>query len=101
MQLAQGLNRAATVNPAGPATILGDRRRCWAESAARVARLAGGLGTLGIGRGDRVAILALNSDRYFELLFAVPMAGAVLVPVNTRLAPPEIAHILRDSGAKA
>ena len=101
MYLVQGLNRAATVNPSGLATVFRDRRRNWAESAARIFRLAGGLPTLGINRGDRVAILALNSDYYFEALFAAPAAGAVIVPINTRLAPPEIAFILEDSGAKA
>jgi long-chain acyl-CoA synthetase len=101
MHLAQGLNRAATINPRGTATVFGDRRRSWAEVADRVARLAGGLTRLGVARGDRVAVLALNGDRYFEALFAVPAAGAALVPINTRLAPPEIAHVLEDSGAKA
>lgn len=50
--------------------------------------------------GDRVAILALNSDRYFELLYAIPWLGAVMVPVNTRLAMPEIRYVLDDSGAR-
>ncbi len=49
--------------------------------------------------GDRVAILALNSDRYFELLYAIPWLGAVVVPVNTRLATPEVRYILEDSWA--
>ena len=51
-------------------------------------------------RGDRVAILALNSDRYFELLYAIPWLGGVMVPVNTRLATPEIRYVLEDSGAR-
>ena len=50
--------------------------------------------------GDRVAILALNSDRYFELLYAIPWLGAAMVPVNTRLATPEIRYVLEDSGAR-
>src|SRR5690242_1201074 len=101
MYLVQCLNRAATVNPSGLATVFQERRRNWAESAVRIFRIAGGLSALGIDKGDRVAILALNSDRYFEALFAVPAAGAAIVPINTRLAPPEIAFILDDSGAKA
>ena len=76
-----------------------DRRRTWAEFGARVARLAAGLRSLGLGAGDRVAMLALNSDRYFEYLFAVPWAGGVLVPINIRLAAPEIAYWLTDSGS--
>ena len=101
MQITQALNRAAMVNRGGVATIFRARRRSWAESAARIAGIAGGLARLGIGRGDRVAILALNSDRYFEAMFAIPGLGAIIVPFNTRLAPPEIAFMLADSGAKA
>jgi long-chain acyl-CoA synthetase len=101
MYLIQGLNRAATVNAGGLATSCAGRRRTWAELAARIARLAGGLAQLGIGKGDRVALLALNSDKYLEALYAVPCLGAIVVPLNTRLAPPEIAFILEDSGAKA
>ena len=51
--------------------------------------------------GERVAILALNSDRYFELLYAIPWIGAAMVPLNTRLATPELEYILADSGAVA
>jgi len=71
------------------------------QTADRVARIAGALTALGVQRGDRVAILALNSDRYFELMYALPWIGAVMVPINTRLAAPEIAYILEDSGACA
>jgi long-chain acyl-CoA synthetase len=90
MFLAQTLNRAATINASGTATIFRDRRHVWGETADRTARLAGGLSRLGLAKGDRAAILALNSDLYFETLFAVPMAGAIIVPINTRLAPPEM-----------
>lgn len=100
MFLTQGLTRAATINPNVPATINRDRRRTWAECADRIARIAGGLAASGIQRGDRIAILALNSDRYLEALFAVPMLGAIIVPLNTRLAPAEIAYILADSGTR-
>ncbi len=99
MYLTQGLRRAAQVKPEGAATVFGDRRRTWRETEGRVARLAGGLERLGLSKGDRTAILALNSDRYLEFLFAVPWAGGATVPLNTRLAAPEIAYILEDSGA--
>lgn len=99
MHLGQGLKRAVQTRPNATSTIFRDRRRTWRETADRVARLAGGLQRAGIGKGDRVAILALNSDRYFELLFAVPAAGGMTVPLNTRLAPPEIAYMLDDSGS--
>src|SRR5690242_16858885 len=101
MYLVQCLNRAATVNPSGLATGSQERRRNWAESAVRIFRIGGGLSALGIANDGRVGILALNSDPYFEALFAVPAAGAAVVPISTRLAPTEIAFILEDSGAKA
>jgi long-chain acyl-CoA synthetase len=63
-------------------------------------KLAGALRGLGLGPGGRVAILALNSDRFLEYLYAVPWAGGIVVPVNVRLAPPEILQILEDSGSE-
>jgi long-chain acyl-CoA synthetase len=65
-----------------------------------VARLAGFLHARGFETGERIAILSLNNDRYFEALFAIPWAGGVVVPINTRLAAPEIDYLLRDSGAR-
>ena len=100
MYLTQGLRRAAQIRPRGQSTVFGARRRVWSQTADRVARTAGGLSEAGVQPGDRVAILALNSDRYFELLYAIPWLGAVMVPVNTRLATPEIRYILEDSGAR-
>ncbi|HSI00847.1 MAG TPA: long-chain fatty acid--CoA ligase [Reyranella sp.] len=97
--LTQGLRRALQTRPRSPSTAFGTRRRTWMQTADRVARIAGALTALGVQPGDRVAILALNSDRYFELMYALPWIGAVMVPINTRLAAPEIAYILEDSGA--
>jgi long-chain acyl-CoA synthetase len=99
--LTQGLRRALQTRPRGPSTAFGARRRIWTQTADRVARVAGALSELDVQRGDRVAILALNSDRYFEMMYALPWIGAVMVPINTRLAAPEIAYILEDSGAVA
>jgi long-chain acyl-CoA synthetase len=101
MYLTQGLRRAQQIRPKATSTVFRGRRRTWSETAERVARFAGGLKAAGVRRGDRVAILALNSDRYFELMYAIPWLGAAMVPVNTRLAPPEIQYILEDSGARA
>jgi len=96
----QSLNRAEMLNPNGVATIFRDRVRTWSECAMRIRRLASGLSALGIGKGDRIAILSLNNDRYYETMFAAPAIGAIIVPINTRLAPPEIDFILQDSGAR-
>ncbi len=99
MYLTQGLRRAARIKPNGPSTVFRDRRRTWRETAERVARVAGGMRGLGVAKGERIAILALNSDRYFELMYAIPWLGAAMVPLNTRLATPEIEYILEDSGS--
>ncbi len=99
MEITQALHRAAQQTPDLPATIAGERVRTWAECLARVARLAGALHALGVGPGDRVAMLSLNSDRYHEYLFAVPWAGGVVTPVNIRWSPAEIAFSLEDAGA--
>ncbi len=97
MYLTQGLHRSVQQTPDATMTICGDRRRTYREVADRVACLAGALRGLGVGPGDRVAILALNSDRYHEYLLAVPWAEAVLNPVNIRWSPAEIVYSLQDS----
>jgi acyl-CoA synthetase (AMP-forming)/AMP-acid ligase II len=99
MFITQTLRRAVQLNPNGVATIYACRKQTWREFENRVARLAAGICSLGVVEGDRVAILSLNSDRYLEYFYAVPWAGAVLNPVNHRLALPEIAYTLNDSGS--
>lgn len=94
------IRRAAQVNPNAIATSDSGREVRWREFPQRVARLASGLKQLGITPDERAAILALNSDRYYEFYFAVAWAGGVFVPINTRLAPPEVVHWLNDSGAR-
>ena len=98
--LTAALRRAAQLNPRGDALRQGARHQPWGSFPDRVARLAGGLAQLGVGPGDRVAVLALNSAYYYEFYFAVAWVGGVFVPVNTRLAGPEIVHWLTDSESK-
>ncbi|SVB94878.1 uncharacterized protein METZ01_LOCUS247732, partial [marine metagenome] len=69
----------------------------WAAHCDEVSRLAGALVALGLKPGDRFAILAANSRRQATLIHAGYWMGAVAVPINTRLAPTEIAQILDDS----
>jgi len=64
-----------------------------------VARLGAALKFLGVGSEDRVAVLALNSNRYLEYFYAVAWIGAASNPVNIRLAPPEIAYTLDNSAS--
>ena len=98
--LTQGLRRAAQTKPNGISTHFAGRRRTWQQTIDRVSRIAGALFALGVRPGDRVAILALNSDRYFELMYAIPWIGAAMVPINTRLAAPEIEYILVELGRR-
>jgi long-chain acyl-CoA synthetase len=100
MYLTAGLHRSLQRHPDKIATVDGPRRQSFRVLAERVARLAGALARLGVGRGDRVALLALNGDRYIETALAVWWAGAVLNPVNTRWTPGEIAFALNDCGAR-
>ncbi|KAA2251397.1 AMP-binding protein [Solihabitans fulvus] len=67
--------------------------------AARVRAWQAGLDALRIGRGERIAVLSQNSARLLELLYAVPASGRILVPVNFRLRPEEIDHVVGDCGA--
>ncbi len=80
--------------------VCGDVRLSYAQVAERVRRLAGGLHELGVAPGDRVAFLSMNCHRLIEAYYGVLEAGAILLPLNIRLAPHELAFILRDAGVK-
>ena len=94
------LPRSAQVFPRKIALIHGDLRQTWSDTYARCRRLASALGRIGVGRGDTVAVLAPNTPAMYEAHFGVPMAGAVLNTINTRLDAPLIAFILEHGGAK-
>jgi fatty-acyl-CoA synthase len=94
------LARAAAAYGAGTAVIDGPRRLTYAQLYARCRRLASGLGELGVSPLDTVAILAPNVAEMIEAHFAVPMLGAVLNPLNTRLDPETIAFSLAHGGAR-
>lgn len=86
--------------PNKTAIVCGERRFTYAEFAERASRLAGAIVVAGIEPGDRVAFLSGNCHRLLEAYYGVLEARAVLLPLNIRLAPQEIAFILNDSGAK-
>jgi fatty-acyl-CoA synthase len=88
------------MTPGHAALIGAGEVRTYAELAENTTRLAHGLAARGVSRGDRVAFLGLNSIELVETMFATAKLGAVFLPLNTRLAPPETAYILADSGAK-
>jgi fatty-acyl-CoA synthase len=82
------------------AVVCDDNRNTYAQFAERARRLARGLHAAGAESGDRVAFLSPNCHRLLEAYYGVLEAGAVLLPLNIRLAPAELAYILNDSGAK-
>jgi acyl-CoA synthetase (AMP-forming)/AMP-acid ligase II len=100
MYWTQGLHRSLQQAPDAPATVFGSRVRSFREQAGRVARLAGALRELGVRDGERVGILARNSDRFAELLLAVPWANGVLHPINVRWSAAEIADSLDEAGTE-
>jgi len=80
--------------------VCGKSRLTYEESWVRCRRLAGGLRDLGLSPGDRVALIAANCHRYLEVYQAVPAAGLVVVPLNTRHTERELEYALADSGAR-
>lgn len=96
MYLTQGLHRCLQQTPERTATVFRNRRQTFRQLGDRVARLAGALRQLGMAPGDRVSMLALNSDRYIEYMLSVWWGGGVLNPVNTRWSVPEIVYSLDD-----
>jgi fatty-acyl-CoA synthase len=94
------IERAAHVFPDRIAIIHGDVRRTWAETYARCRRLASALAKRGIGPGDTVAVMATNTPEIYEAHFGVPMTGAVLNALNTRLDGEALGFILGHGEAK-
>ncbi len=95
------LERAAAVFPDHTAVIHGRLRRSYAELYARARRLAAALARRGIGPGDTVSVMAANTPAMLEAHYGVPMAGAVLNTLNTRLDAPVVAFSLDHADAKA
>ncbi|HXV07795.1 MAG TPA: AMP-binding protein, partial [Burkholderiales bacterium] len=94
------LRRAAAVYPERQAVVHGAHRTTWRETYARCRRLASALSRHGVGRGDTVAVIAPNVPALFEAHFGVPMTGAVLNALNTRLDATAIAFMLQHGGAR-
>lgn len=95
------LERAAEVYPQRTAVVHGSLRRTWAQTYERCRRLASALQRAGLGKGDTVAVMLPNTPPMVEAHFGIPMAGAVLNTLNTRLDPEAIAFMLDHGEAKA
>ena len=94
------LERAAAVWPDRTAIVHGKIRRNWAETFSRCRKLAAALAKRGIGAGDTVAVMGANTPETFEAHFGIPLAGAVLNAINTRLDAESVAFILNHGEAK-
>jgi fatty-acyl-CoA synthase len=94
------IERAAAVHPDQLAVVHGTQRYTWAETYARCRRLASALQRRGIGKNDTVAVMAANTPQLLEAHFGVPMIGAVLNALNTRLDAKTVAFILEHGEAK-
>jgi fatty-acyl-CoA synthase len=94
------LKRALAVFPEQEAVVCGSHRFTYREFGARVNAWAHAMHSLGVGHGDRVAILSQNCHRMLEAFFGAPLVGAVLMPINFRLVPSDFEYILNHGGAK-
>lgn len=94
------LERSAFVYPNKIATVNGDVRRTWKETLGRCRQLASALTKVGVKKGEAVSIIASNLPEHFEAHFGVPMTGAILNSINTRLDASAVAFILQHAEAK-
>jgi fatty-acyl-CoA synthase len=92
--------RTLRLYPDREAVVDGDLRFTYAQFFERCARASAALQRMGVGRGDRVAIIAPNIHANLEAFYAVPQIGAVLVPINYRLTADDFAYIIQHSGAR-
>ena len=90
VNIGQFMTRRALLTPDREGLVSEGIRRTYKQLNARANRLANAMRGFGVGHGDRVAILALNEPEYYDMLFGLGKIGAILVPVNYRLAGPEI-----------
>jgi len=94
------LQRAADVYPQREALIYNQRRYSWSQLRSRCTRIASSLVARGIGKNDTVSVLAFNTPEIFESHFSIPMAGAVLNTINTRLDASTVAYIIDHGESK-
>ena len=97
MKTAAYLADVARAHPDREAVVCGDERRTYRELAQRAAQHCAVLAERGCGTGDRVALIVENSVAWVELFYGIVACGAIAVPINLRLMPAEIAHILADA----
>ena len=101
MNTTELLSITAAIVPDREAIVFDDQRITFGEIADRVNRLSNALADLGIGAGDRVAIMQVNCNEHIETYFATAKVDAILVPINFRARSEELTFMLNDSGVKA
>jgi len=101
MNLAYVIQRSCEHFPDNTAIIYGEKKLTFQEVYLRVNQLINGFYDLGLRKGDRVGLMLKNCMESLEIYLALIKAGLVRVPINVRLSPPEVAYMLKDSGAKA
>lgn len=94
------IRRAERFSPDKTAVVCGDERWTYRQFGTRVRKLAAVLTSLGVSKGDRVAVLMLNCHRYLELFTACFELGAIIVPLNTRQAATELIYTINDAEAR-
>jgi len=95
------LTKRALITPDREGLVCEDIRVTFLEMNERANRLANAMKNLGVGHGDRVSMLAFNEPEYFDMLFGLGKIGAILVPINYRLAGPEMQFIISNCEPKA
>ena len=91
----------ADLTPAKPLCVFGDETVTYGDMATRAAALASGLHEQGVGAGAVVGLLSYNCTEFLETMFAANYLGAIVMPINWRLAAPEVRYILQHSEAGA
>ena len=94
------LQRTADIYPQRESLIYNDRRYTWSQTRARCTRIASSIASRGLGKNDTVSVFAFNTPEMFEAHFAVPMSGAVLNTINTRLDALTVSYIIDHGEAK-
>jgi fatty-acyl-CoA synthase len=94
------LTKRALLTPDKEAVVDAERRLNYKQLNRRVNRLAGALKASGLQLGDRISILSYNCIEFVEVIMAAAKLGLILVPLNWRLTPTELAFNLNDSGAE-
>ena len=94
------LHRSADIYPQRDAVIYNNRRYTWSQTRARCTRVASSLAARGLGKNDTVSVFAFNTPEMFEAHFAIPMAGAVLNTINTRLDAATVSYIIDHGESK-